>query len=70
MSIELFNHSNNPVKIVVGSRLFQARFFRLDGNHQYGVLGNRKYLGNVKPTPSQASADKDLDKLEKIRKKL
>lgn len=68
--IELFNHSNNAVKLIVGSRVFQSRLFELDASHQYGVLGNRKYFGNVRPVPSQASSDKDFPKLEMIRENL
>lgn len=29
VSLELFNHSNNPIELVVGRRLVQAGFFML-----------------------------------------
>lgn len=65
--IELFNHGNNAVELVVGSRLFQARFYRLDNPREYGTLGGRKYFGHVRPVVSQASIDGDLSILESIR---
>jgi dCTP deaminase len=59
--LELVNHSNNPVELVVGSRIVQARLFSLEENSEYqGPFVNRKYLGNVRPTVSRAQDDADL----------
>lgn len=64
-SLELFNHSNVPVELVVGSRIVQARFFRTEKPQGYiGGPAQRKYLGNVRPTPSRAHVDKDLHLLQ------
>lgn len=65
--IELFNHGNNAVELVVGSRIVQARLFRVQNPREYGGLGSRKYFGHVRPVASQASLDADLRILERIR---
>lgn len=66
--VELFNESNNPVELVVGSRIVQARLF--SGTFKSAYSGApRKYLGNVRPTPSRAADDHDLERLIKIREK-
>jgi len=69
ISIELFNQSNNPVELIVGSRILQARFFKIGNSTQYmGDLGEkRKYYGNVRPTVSKAESDKDIEILKKAR---
>jgi dCTP deaminase len=69
-SVELFNHGNTPVELVVGSRIFQARLFGLGFNSEYnsGPI-SRKYFGNVRPTPSRAPEDLDLRRLEEIRER-
>lgn len=59
--LELYNHGNNAIELVVGSRICQARFFDTDSNN--GYLGSekvRKYYGDVRPKPSRADIDKDL----------
>jgi dCTP deaminase len=63
--IELFNHGNNAVELVVGSRMFQARLSRLDSKTRYLDGQPRKYYGDVRPTVSRASHDKDLERLKK-----
>jgi dCTP deaminase len=66
--LELFNHGNNPVELVVGGRLVQARLFETGTRSSYQSSGdNRKYLGNVRPTVSKAQNDTDLDRLAKVR---
>ncbi|WP_432432824.1 dCTP deaminase [Burkholderia gladioli] len=66
--IELFNHSNTPVEIVVGSRLLQARLFEIDVPAQYlGVQPTRKYFGAVRPTVSRADRDPELERLAALR---
>lgn len=65
--LELVNHSNNPVELIVGSRVVQARLFSLDEESGYqGATGNRKYLGNVRPVVSRAQDDVDLATLRKL----
>jgi dCTP deaminase len=68
--IELFNGSNNPVELVVGSRVFQTRLFALREESDYAT-GNepRKYLGNVRPVVSRAAEDVDLSRLHRIQEK-
>lgn len=66
--LELFNHGNNAVELVVGSRICQARFFKNDSNDDYiSETSIRKYYGDVRPTASKADADKDIIYLENIR---
>jgi len=65
--LELFNHGNSPVEIVVGSRICQARFFGIDGGVEY--IGNtrpRKYFGHVRPIVSAADMDSEIERLRKI----
>ncbi len=65
--LELFNHGNNAVELVVGSRICQARFFKLsDQNFYVGNERRRKYYGDVRPTVSKADDDHDLGILAKI----
>jgi len=59
ISIELTNVNNNPIKIRVGARLFQARFFRADNEMKY-LTEERKYLCQVRPIVSKAETDSDL----------
>jgi len=67
-SVELFNHGNNPVELVVGAKMFQMRLTKLPGDLPYGGV-QRKYFGNVRPTPSRADEDKDLPRLLRIGRK-
>jgi len=65
--IELFNHSNTPVEVVVGSRLLQARFFEIDAMVNYRDSGSaRKYYGAVRPVVSRADRDPELGRLRKL----
>lgn len=64
ISLELFNHSNVPVELIVGSRIVQARFFKNEQDEEYMNAGQRrKYIGNVRPTVSRAQLDTDLPNL-------
>ncbi|MBY0270335.1 MAG: dCTP deaminase [Burkholderiales bacterium] len=64
--LELFNHGNTPVELVVGCRLCQARFFKADTSVRYLSKGGaRKYHGDVRPTVSRADLDDDLARLIK-----
>jgi dCTP deaminase len=68
--LELFNHGNNPVEIVVGSRICQARLFATGNSTDYGAGGEpRKYFGNVRPVASRLADDSDLVRLEKIKER-
>lgn len=64
-SVELFNHGNNPVELVVGAKMFQMRLTQVADGMAYGGL-ERKYFGNVRPTPSRAADDDDLVRLRAI----
>lgn len=67
ISLELFNHSNVPVELIVGSRIVQARFFKISNNEGYLRNGpRRKYIGNVRPVASRAERDDDLRNLAEI----
>lgn len=66
--LEIANDSNNAVEVIVGSRMFQAKFYKLDDALEYGRIGNRKYYGNVSPTVSKAAEDDDLKKLISLKK--
>lgn len=63
--IELHNNGNNAIELIVGSRLFQARFFRIDGNVTY-FENARKYYGDIRPTVSKADKDNDIERLSRI----
>ena len=67
--LELFNHGNNSIELIVGSRICQVRLFEIDNETEY-LNGNekRKYFGDVRPTLSMADEDKELAKLTKIFK--
>ena len=66
--VELFNHGNNPVELVVGSRLIQSRFFKTEMDAAYsGAAKPRKYFGDVRPKASRAAEDPDLLVLESVR---
>ena len=62
--VELFNHSNNAVELIVGSRIFQARIFKLSDSRDYLLEDRqRKYYGNIRPVASMADSDPDIKKL-------
>jgi len=68
--LELFNHGNSPVEMVVGSRVCQVRFFEIDSKVDYVTAkSSRKYFGAVRPTVSRADKDEELNKLSKIFKR-
>lgn len=65
--IELFNHGNSPVELVVGCRICQIRLFRIGNEAPYLQEGNpRKYFGNTRPTVSAADHDAELVKLNSL----
>lgn len=68
--LELFNHGNNAVELVVGSRVCQARLFELSDKNSYiNMKKPRKYYGDVRPTVSKADDDHDLAILGRIATK-
>ncbi|MBS1650475.1 MAG: dCTP deaminase [Bacteroidetes bacterium] len=70
ISMELTNVNNNPVKITVGSRLVQARFYRVTEKTNYFEKIDRKYICQVRPEVSFANGDKDRETLLKIKGKV
>lgn len=60
--LELFNHSNNAVELIVGSRVVQVRFIETDSHTEYDAK-DRKYHGCVRPIASRAAEDDELKKL-------
>ena len=69
ISLELLNHGQSPIELVVGGRIVEARFYKLENAHDYidANRSPRKYLANVRPLVSQADRDKELEPLAKIR---
>lgn len=67
ISIELTNTGNTPVKLLVGARILQARFFRLqDATDYFSQPTSRKYICQVRPQISKANEDMDLEILKKM----
>jgi len=66
ISMELTNVNNNAIKIPVGTRVVQARFYRLEEKMEY-LDKQRKYICQVRPEVSLANGDQDLQKLKKIK---
>jgi dCTP deaminase len=65
--VELFNHNNNAVELVVGSRVFQTRIYELADSRDYlAERIHRKYYGEIRPSSSKADRDKDIKFLRKI----
>jgi dCTP deaminase len=65
--LELFNHGNTPVELIVGSCICQAKFFEIDEDVRYvdGTM-ERKYFGAIRPVVSKAERDSDLSVLLKM----
>ncbi len=65
--LELFNHGNTPIELVVGSRICQVRIFRTETARTYlGQNSTRKYYGDVRPVVSRADCDEELSVLSGI----
>jgi dCTP deaminase len=69
ISLELTNSNNNPIQLVVGARLFQARLYQLNKTYAY-EFHNRKYACQVRPVNSRFEADEDLHLLRMIAEQL
>jgi len=65
ISLELTNNSNNPIKLLVGASIIQSRFFKLTNELNY-FSTPRKYLCQVKPQPSKANEDAELELLRRM----
>ena len=66
ISVELTNTGNVPVKVLVGARLLQARFFKVNKKTVYKQ--DRKYLCQVRPQVSKALEDAEFKKLKELVK--
>lgn len=71
VSLELINHGQSPIELVVGGRIVEARFYDIGNSVDYiePKRGARKYLANVRPIVSQADKDAELSPLAKIRER-
>ena len=71
VSLELVNHGQSPIELVVGGRIVEARFYEIEGELEYidAARAPRKYLANVRPIVSRADKDKELEPLAAIRLK-
>jgi dCTP deaminase len=69
VSLELFNHGQSPIELVVGGRIVEVRFYEIGNELDYidAERAPRKYLGNVRPVVSQADRDSELRSLAEIR---
>ncbi|MBT1697150.1 dCTP deaminase [Fulvivirgaceae bacterium PWU4] len=65
ISIELTNTGNVPVKVLVGARLLQARFFKMESSTKY-LNTDRKYLCQVRPQVSKAPEDTEFKILKSL----
>lgn len=63
--LELFNHGNNAVELIVGARICQIRLSRVGERGEYAAQV-RKYYGDVRPTVSKADRDSELSRLNSI----
>lgn len=66
ISVELTNTGNVPVKVLVGARLLQARFFKVKSKATYDQ--DRKYICQVRPQVSKALEDKEFARLKELIK--
>jgi dCTP deaminase len=65
--LELFNHGNNAIELIVGSRICQVRLFEVSENNEYlKEQTNRKYYGEIRPALSKAVDDTEISKLIKL----
>lgn len=65
--LELFNHGNNPVELIVGSRICQIRLFELGVGEEYlKESPDRKYFCSVRPSVSAADKDGEISRLNAI----
>lgn len=65
LSVEIVNSGNTSINILTGTRFLQARFFKVSEGTDY-FSSTRKYTCQVRPMPSKANEDEDLEKLIKL----
>ena len=65
LSLELTNNNNNPIKLLVGASIIQARFAKLTSPTDY-FTSTRKYSCQVRPVVSRANEDTDLSILKDL----
>lgn len=65
LSVEIVNSGNTSINILTGTRFLQARFFKVSKGTDY-FSSTRKYTCQVRPMPSKANEDEDLEKLIKL----
>jgi dCTP deaminase len=66
-SVEIVNTGNTPIRLVSGARFIQARFIRIEKPSNY-FQSERKYTCQVRPMPSKANEDIELNKLNNLYK--
>ncbi len=64
ISVEVNYNGNIPLKVLTGTRLIQARFYKLDFKSDY-FNTERKYICQVRPIASKANEDKEIEILKK-----
>lgn len=66
ISVELVNSGNTPIEIVSGSRFLQARLISVAGKDLNYFNDVRKYACQVRPVPSKANEDVEIERLSKL----
>ncbi len=69
LPLELINLGNNPIELIVGSRIAQCRFSVTSSGSNYdSSTSPRKYVGTTRPTVSRAPSDEDIALLTAARR--
>ncbi|SHL96192.1 dCTP deaminase [Chryseobacterium polytrichastri] len=66
ISVEIINSGNTPIEIVSGVRFLQARLIKVDSEKLNYFNDIRKYACQVRPVPSKANEDKEIEQLKKL----
>ncbi|MCJ7934021.1 MAG: dCTP deaminase [Chryseobacterium sp.] len=66
ISVEIINSGNTPIEIISGVRFLQARFIRVDASSLNYFTDVRKYACQVRPMPSKANEDSEIQLLNKL----
>ncbi|WP_312090045.1 dCTP deaminase [Chryseobacterium sp.] len=66
ISVEILNSGNTPIEIVSGVRFLQARFIKVESEDLNYFHDVRKYACQVRPVPSKANEDKEIEKLKTL----
>ncbi|NSL89333.1 dCTP deaminase [Chitinophaga sp. Mgbs1] len=67
ISLELTNNNRNSINLTIGARIFQGIFLPTSKTDYFSK--ERKYMCQVRPEPSVAIKDKDLELLNALWKK-